>query len=381
VAGSTLLLLATFTNALLAGFLLALPVVLRPLLMERPGVNNRYAQLLPAAVRILLVPLMLATALLIDKWVVSTVLVAGALMAALALVTVERGGALSSFASFAGTAAMLAGAAAALFNASIVLMPQAFFPGNAARSINLGFVAIAAGAMTAPLLTPLLVRRLEMNKTLLVLACACLIPAALVACTPAEQLVLKPVTAERGDLMHDPRIVLLFLATALAFPLEAFLAPWVRRFVCEHAHLPGSSMVLSGGFWLAFLGSRLAAALILPDAGTAWLVLVLTMLAAITLGNLIGAYAPGSAGLALVITGACCGPLVPTLLGLVVQSNPGEIGPVVGCANAAGALSIVLLVPWVDASRPGRSTRAAMRGAMALAVLLMAPALVLALIG
>jgi hypothetical protein len=284
-------------------------------------------------------------------------------------------------ASFAGTAAMLAGAAAALFNASIVLMPQAFFPDNAARSINLGFVAIAAGAMTAPLVLRLLVGRLEINKTLLILACACLVPAAAVACTPSEQLVLDPVPAERGDVLHDPRIALLFLATALAFPLEAFLAPWVRRFVGEHAHVPGSTVVLSGGFWLAFLGSRLAAAVLLPDSGAAWLVLVLTMLAAITLGNLIGAYAPGSAGLALILTGACCGPLVPTLLGLVVQSNPGEIGPVVGWANAAGALSTALVVPWVDASRPGRSTRAAMRGAVALAVLLMAPALVLALIG
>jgi hypothetical protein len=381
VAGSTILLLATVTNALLAGFLLALPVALRPLLLERPAFSNRYAQLLPAAVRILLVPLMVATALLIDKWVVSTVLVAGALLAALALVTVERGGALSSLASFAGTAAMLAGAAAALFNASIVLMPQAFFPDNAARSINLGFVAIAAGAMTAPLVLRLLVGRLEINKTLLILACACLVPAAAVACTPSEQLVLDPVPAERGDVLHDPRIALLFLATALAFPLEAFLAPWVRRFVGEHAHVPGSTVVLSGGFWLAFLGSRLAAAVLLPDSGAAWLVLVLTMLAAITLGNLMGAYAPGSAGLALILTGASCGPLVPTLLGLVVQSNPGEIGPVVGWANAAGALSTALVVPWVDASRPGRSTRAAMRGAVALAVLLMAPALVLALIG
>jgi hypothetical protein len=381
VAGSTTLLLATFTNALLAGFLLALPIALRPLLLERPGFSNRYAQLLPAAVRILLVPLMVATALLIDKWVVSTVLVAGALLAALALVTVERGGALSSLASFAGTAAMLAGAAAALFNASIVLMPQAFFPDNAARSINLGFVALAAGAMTAPLVLRLLVGRLELNKTLLILAFACLVPAAAVACTPSEQLVLNPVPAERGDVLHDPRIALLFLATALAFPLEAFLAPWVRRFVGEHAHVPGSTVVLSGGFWLAFLGSRLAAAVLLPDGGAAWLVLVLTMLTAITLGNLMGAYAPGSAGLALILTGACCGPLVPTLLGLVVQSNPGEIGPVVGWANAAGALSTALVVPWVDASRPGRSTRAAMRGAVALAVLLMAPALVLALIG
>ena len=381
MAESTILLLATFANALLAGFLLALPGALRPTLLERPGIAGRYAQLLPAAVRLLLVPLMLATALLIDKWVVSTVLVAGGLLAALALVSVERGGAFGSFASFAGTAAMLAGAAAALFNASIVVMPQAFFPGHAARAINLGFIAIAVGALAAPGLLRLLLRRLDLNKTLLVLAFACLIPAALVACTPSEQLVLAPVAPVQGDVIRDPRIVLLFLATALAFPLEAFLGPWVRRFAREHSHVPGAAMALGAGFWLAFLGSRLAAAVMLPESWAAWLVLVLTMLAAITLGNLMGAYAPGSAGVALLITGACCGPLVPTLLGLVVQSNPGEIGPVVGLANAGGALSTVMVAPWVDASRPGSTTRTAMRAAMALAVLLMAPALVLALIG
>ena len=191
---------------------------------------------------------------------------------------------------------MLAGAAAALFNASILVMPQAFFAGNAVRSINLGFVAIALGPLAAPVVLRVALRRLEMNKALLVLAFCCLIPALCVACTPSEDFVLTAVAGEPGESMRDPRIVLLFLAVALAFPLEAFLGPWVRRFVCEHAYVPGSALLLTSGFWLAFLGSRLAAALFLPEAGGAWMVLVLAMLAAITLGNLIGAYAPGSAG-------------------------------------------------------------------------------------
>ena len=79
--------------------------------------------------------------------------------------------------------------------------------------------------------------------------------------------------------------------------------------------------------------------------------------------------------------GGCCGPLVPTLLGLLVESFPREPGRAAGLVCAAGALSTVLVVPWIDASRPGRSTRTAMRGAVALAVLSMAPALVLALLG
>jgi hypothetical protein len=380
VAGTPMLLVATFANALLAGFLLALPQVLRPVLLQRPDFATRYAQLLPTTVRILLVPLMLATALLIDKWVVATVLVAGSLLAALALLSVERGGALNSFASFAGTAAMLAGAAAALFNASIVMMPQVFFPGHALRSINLGFVAIALGALAAPTLLRLALPRLELHKTLLVMSFLCLIPAAGVASTPSDQWVLTSAVAERGDVFRDPHTLLLFLAAALAFPLDAFLGPWVRRFVSDNDHSRGSALVLTGGFWVAFLGARVVAAVFLPELAAAWMVLILAMIAAITLGNLIGAYAPRSAGLALLLTGACCGPMVPTLIGLVVQTT-GDSSWAVGLANAAGALSTVLVVPWVDASRPERSTRGAMRGATALAVLLMAPALILALIG
>jgi hypothetical protein len=377
VTGSPLLIMATLANALLAGFTLALPVALRPAANDHPGLLERHARTLRFWSPLLLVPLMVVMGLVIDRTVVPTVLVIGGLLAALGLVTLERAG---SFTSVMGAAALNAAATAALLNASILIMPLAFFEGHAARSVNLGFIAVTLGALAAVPLVRLAVRRFGVRKALLALGLACLIPGAFVACTPAEQFSWAPPTAERIDLARDSRFAFLLVALAIACPLEALLGPWAQRFASEHGYVRGSSLVMGTGFWVALLSSRLVAALLLPDVGDAWLVLVLAMLAAITLGNLIGAYSPGSAGMALWVIGACCGPLVPTLLGLVVQTYPSDAGPAVGLAMAAGALGTALAMPLVDVSRPDRTTLAAMRGAITLAVLLMAPALVLALL-
>jgi hypothetical protein len=376
VNGAPMLIASALANALLAGLFLGLPVALRPAL-EQLGYAERHARGLRFVTQILLVPMMLVMGLLIDKTVLPTVLVVGALLGAVGLVTLERGGSLGSTAQ---GGALLAGAIAALLNASVLVMPQAFFPNQAARSANLGFVAVGLGTLAAPWVVRRAVSQLGVHKALLALAFACLLPAACVACTPAAEFAVPQTLGEHSPGVRDPRFFLLFLAVALAYPLQAFLGPWVQRFLKEHPYWPGSAVVLSAGFWIAFLSSRLAGGIFFPHVGEAWLVLVLTMLAAITLGNLLGAYAPHSASLALWVTGACCGPLVPTLLGLVVQDFPMDAGPLLGLVNAAGALSTALILPWVDASRAGRSTQGVMRGAITLAVLLMAPALVLALL-
>jgi hypothetical protein len=104
------------------------------------------------------------------------------------------------------------------------------------------------------------------------------------------------------------------------------------------------------------------------------LVLVLAMVAAITFGNMLSEYKPGGSGLGLWLAGACCGPLLPTLWGVVLNTFPASAGPALGLFNTAGALSLLALRPFLESS-----TRSALRWSTLLAVLLLAPALVLAL--
>jgi hypothetical protein len=81
------------------------------------------------------------------------------------------------------------------------------------------------------------------------------------------------------------------------------------------------------------------------------------------------------------LTAACCAPFVPTLLGLTLHHHPECPGAAVGLTGAAGMLGILLASPLLDTSRPDRPSRNALRGAVALALLLLVPALVLAVLG
>jgi hypothetical protein len=374
MAGPLILIVTVVTNAFLAGMLFALLPAPKSALAAHVQASERRLRLLHALEAILLVPLMVVAGLLIDKWGWQAELLAGGGLAALAFVALDRG-------SNVAAAALLAGAVAALTTASIAAMPYAFFPTHAARSVNLGSVVVLLGALVAAPLARLLYAQLGPRRAHLVLALACLAPAACAACAPDLEFAAAGVGSGWARAIANPRLAMLLLMAALCWPLEASLAPWVRRYVIELGYLPGSITLLWAGFWLAFVATRLVAAFFLPAGKEAVLVLVLAMVAAVTLGNLLGAYAPGSGGCGVWLTGACCGPLVPTVLGLVLQSHPAHMGLALGLANAAALLGGLMLLPWIDASRPGKSTRAVMRGATLLAVVLMAPALVLALLG
>jgi hypothetical protein len=368
--GSYWLITTVFAAAFLAGAVFALPAILATSLTNHLQLSEGRRRTLRSLWFLLLVPMMLVSGLLIDKLGVQTVLLTGALLAALALVVVERA---ASQGSALGAMLLFAGASAALMTGSLIAMPQAIFPDRPARSINLGSLAIVLGILWTPALLGMLTKRLEPRKALLLLALVCLVPAAAAACTPPAEMPHSNRTVDWTHLFADYRLGLLALLVFLAFPLEAALAGWVKRYVAELRYLPGSTAVLWCGFWLAFLGARLATGLLLPAGGEAVLVLVLAMVATVTLGHMLSEYASGSAGLWLI--GACCGPLVPTLLGLVLKLYPAAAGAALGLVNGAGALSALALLPFMESS-----TRPALRWSTLLALVLMAPALVLVLL-
>jgi hypothetical protein len=371
MAEPTMLLVTALVNAALTGGLLALPAALRP------APADTRARTLRRLVPLLSVPMMLGAGFLIDKWQVQTVLLLGAVSAALALATLERA---DAWAATAGAAAMLAGAIAALTTGTLVILPHAVFPGRPAGAVNLGYATLILAALLTPAAVPLLVRRLGEKAAALTLALACLLPAACVACTPSDQFPAAGAAKPWAQLLADPRLVLLLAAVALCAPLEASLAPWVRRYAYEQGQLGGTPALTLAGFWVLFLASRVAAAFLLPASSEAWAVLLLGIIAAVTLGNLVGAYAPDHTLFGVWLAGASCGPLLPTLLGMALHLFAADAADVAALACTAAAVGNLGLLPWIDASRPGGSTRTAMRGATALAVVLFAPSLVLALL-
>jgi hypothetical protein len=322
---------------------------------------------------------MVASGFAVDSWGLQTVLVLSSCLAGLAFLVLDRG---DSSTGVLGGTALLAGAVAAMGVGSVVAMPRAFYPLQVSRSVNLGFVAFLAGGLAGRQLLPWLITKMGQRKALFALALVSLLPAAGAACTPESQFD-PPAVADgaQAPWLTDARLGLQLAMLALCFPLEAALIRWAGRFEQEKANVPGSALLLGASFWAALFGTRVAAGLFLPAGSEAVWVLVLVMVASIIFGNVLGAYALPSSSIGLCLSGACCGPLAPTLLGLVLRNNPIYMGSAAGLALAAGMLGTLVLLPWMDASRPGRTSRHTIVAATVVAILLLGPALVLVLVG
>src|SRR5690349_24382992 len=89
MTGNHLLLTATIIAAFVAGLVLRLPSCLTECLAPHLGVAEARTRFLRIFFQLLLVPMMVGSGLLIDKWGAQTVLVIGALLTAIAIASIE----------------------------------------------------------------------------------------------------------------------------------------------------------------------------------------------------------------------------------------------------------------------------------------------------
>jgi fucose permease len=325
---------------------------------------------------------MLLSGVLIDLWGVRVVMALGSVVTAVAIYTL----ALQPTYSRAFAAILLAGlGGAGLSTASIVLMPQAFFPTQVAASLNLGNVFFALGALLTPVLTDVLLRTLEFRRTVSLLALICLVPAVVCALTGE---IPREVESSRSSLQGLLESGPLWLAGLVFFfyaPLEGSLSIWATTYLTELGHGEHRAAWLLSGFWTTFLSSRLLAAFALhrglSEAWNPWLLVLLALLAAVILGNMSGTARPRSARLGLLYLGFLLGPIFPTLVAMLFQlpACRHAQGTAYGLMFAVGSLGSLLLAPVIGASARRRNVQAALRIPMFLALLLTATALVFGL--
>jgi fucose permease len=328
-----------------------------------------------------LVPLMLLSGVLLDTYGARPLLVAGSVMLAVALVL------LRPKAAYPHTLAamLLAGfGASAVGAASIVLMPDAFFVAEeTSAGLNLGFVFIALGALVASVLADILMKTIQLRRTLAVCA--------LLALTPALLGVLPSAGWRRDEHPANLSTVLAELdcwLAALAFffyvPLEASISSWTYSLLAERGQDQREAAGLLSGFWTAFLASRLLAALLQHTFFySEWwgrgLIVAAPLLAAVLLGNLAGAGQQGRPRGGLVLLGLLLGPVLPTLLSVIFQAAPEAKGTAFGMVFAAGTLGSVLLAALIRPPSAVRHPLSALRLPIFLALLVTASALVLGL--
>jgi fucose permease len=372
---------ATIVGALIFGMTLALLGRLKLALSQRVELADVQIRRLLLALNIALVPLALLSGVLFDIYGARAVLVAGSVMLAVALVSLS----LRPTYPHALISLLLAGfGASALGTASTVLMPYTLFPPEeTSASLNLGYVFIALGALLTPALTDILLAKIELRRSLAVLALLALVPAFL-AVLPSGG--LWQIAVQRGDpstLIAEPACWLGALVLFFYAPLEAAISVWTFTLLAERGHEEREATGLLSGFWAAFLASRLLAALTqhmfwMTEWWDRTLIVVPPLLAAVILGNLAGASHAGRPRTGLILLGVLFGPVLPTLLSLTFRAAPAAPGTAYGLVFAAGSLGSLLMAPlFTLRSRP--PLQMALRLPIFFALLVTAAALVLEL--
>jgi hypothetical protein len=372
------LLATALSSALLAGIVLALGAALRRPLAERYGADEAAVRRWARAFHGLLVPMMLATGLLLDKWGVEAVLPLAAPLCALAL----SGLALARTTRDAGLALLaLAVGAPGLVLSACALLAEAFSPPrfHAVTGLNLGLFFVGFGMLLSLRLTGRVLERISPRRFLLILALLCLLPAVFALQIPRPE----PAVADGAyweRLFGQPLYWLALIALLFAGLLQGSLTSWVGHYLAEVGLSASSAELALLGWWLMLLAGRLAGAVVLRPLFEVWVLLALTVVVASLVGNLIGTdYAVGGVIGALVVA-LSLGPQVPTLLGVLAEHSRGQLGAALGAGFAAALGGQVVFPPRFGPVTPWPPVRVWLRLPMILALLLAAALLTLALV-
>lgn len=380
--------LVTISAAFAFGMVLALLGSLKLSLSKRLNLGEGRISMLLSAFNFTLLPMMLLTGVLIDRYGVRWVLIAASCMTALAIVTLS----IQPTYGRALIGTLLAGlGSAGLSTSSIVLMPKAFAPDprqvmrEAEASLNLGNVFFALGALLTPVLTDMLLRTLGFRRGVTVIATLCLIPAVFAALAGSADLELSSGPANLGQLLTEKT---LWLAAAVFFlyaPLEAAINIWATTFLTDLGHGERAAAWGLSAFWTAFLASRLLAWLALHRWPTlhgwdVWLLILPALAVAVLLGNLAGTASRGAGWRGFLLLGFLLGPIFPTLVGSLFRQLDATMvqgfGTAYGILFAFGSLGSLILAPIIGRRATRHNVQTALRIPMLMSIALTLAALV-----
>jgi fucose permease len=242
-------------------------------------------------------------------------------------------------------AVLVMGAAwAMLINVSNVLTPLAFAgePPNIPRATNLANVFFGLGAFLTPLAVAFLVARHSFTTALGLLACFSILPAALALGVNLQSPTATTVeSAGFASLLRDPVMWLCGLAMIFYTPLEASLGAWTTTYLGECGVSERAAPRLLSGFWLAYMASRLTAALLMPaDWATTTLVALAAGSFIVLLAMVLSRGAMPAMALAL-IAGLVFGPIFPIIMATLL----GHFDPTLH-GRAVGLLFALASIGW-----------------------------------
>ncbi len=305
-----------------------------------------------------MIPVMLVMGFLTDLLDKQAVVVAGALLIVASLALLSRAG---RYWHALVAVLLLSAGWSALINVLNVMM-EAAFGGPPTYHMNLGNFFFGLGAFLTPLVIAYLLRRAGYAWAVLVWAVLALLVGVFAlfvdfagllaaledAAEATGQARARAADVGIGALLADPVMWLTALALVFYAPMEATMAAWATTYLTDRGLPEGRAFTLLSGFWLAFMGSRLATALLvaafpLPAGGDTVLIIVLSLLCILVWAGAVFSAGRATAGAMVVLAGLVFGPTFPTIIGVLVghvnvDVSPALAGRAVGLFFAIGGI-------------------------------------------
>jgi fucose permease len=296
-----------------------------------------------------MIPVMLTMGFLTDLLDKKVVVIAGSFLISASLLVLARS---TKYWSALVAVLLLSAGWSALVNVLNVLM-QSVFGGTQTYAMNMGNSFFCVGAFLTPLLITFLLPRTGFAPTLLVLAAFALVSGALAFGVDFKALLPPAVEGEDpgiGVLLSDRIMWLTALALLFYSPMEATMAAWATTYLADKGMTEGRAATTLSGFWLAFMCSRVATALIvarfhLPPGGDTLLIIALSILCVLVWAGAVFSRSRATAGMMVVLAGLVFGPTFPTIIGVLMGHVSQNINPVLG-GRAVGLFFMIGGIGW-----------------------------------
>ncbi|HUT89670.1 MAG TPA: MFS transporter [Thermoguttaceae bacterium] len=307
-----------------------------------------------------MIPVMLVMGFLTDLLDKQAVVVAGSLLIVASLVLLSRSG---RYWHALVAVLLLSAGWSALINVLNVMM-EAAFGGLPTYHMNLGNFFFGLGAFLTPLVIAYLLQRAGYTWAVLVWAVPALLVgvfalfvdfAGLLAALEKAAEATGSARAQAanlgiGALLVDPIMWLTALALLFYAPMEATMAAWATTYLGDKGLSEGRAFTLLSGFWLAFMGSRLATALLvaafpLPAGGDTTLIIVLSVLCLLVWAGAVFSPGGATAGAMVILAGLVFGPTFPTIIGVLVGHVNADLSPDLG-GRAVGLFFAIGGIGW-----------------------------------
>ena len=309
---------------------------------------------------------------LVDMFGYKPVAIAGFLLGALAVYL------LVSAKSY-GTAifsCILLGVGAMCLNLGNTLIPMVLFQGNPAAASNFGNVFFGIGAFITPFLVGMLLHKLGYRTTGIIITLCLLAPVVFAALAQYPEVQKTGIgfgqaIANMFGLLANPAIIVAALALFCYIGLEVSMGGWISTYASNQGFdEKGASIVLSS-FWIGLMVSRLIASATVTSANSVTALAVLAIEAFILIGTMMAVRTKSLAAVLVFLTGACFGPLFPTIVGVTFSKiDPSLYGSAFGIIFAVGLLGGSTLPAAIGIYSQGKPVKKSFPIAMGAALIL-----------